>query len=541
MVLRTARRRHRVAAWPSAVLVLVMVVLAAVAGVGDTSAEVATSRFASPDGGFPPQPVRASGARPVAVEVDVAESAARRRAAAVAVDDERVAAARGSAWIDLGVQQVPQGAGHLVTTWSQTFARTVLATVVDGQVTAVEVVPPGAWQPPLAGVERLRAIDLARAQLLDLGVGRVGDLQGLAMHTMGPDGTPWPTRMAYVTFHAHLDARPEYAAWVDLVEERVVRWRRVGPPDRASQPRTGARGEDGGGLVHVPPQRGHIDWTHWSLDYDLSSRVDGIALADVTYRGVPVLARASMPAMTVFYDDDACGPFVDRLGPPELSPVYWADDAEIVVREFIQDGEQWLEVGILDTLGAYVLYQVFYLHPSGMLDAHTFAKGLQCEVDHVHYPFWRFDVDLAGPADDEIVRRLPDGQLEVQAREFDLPAAAAADHAWSVRDPVTGDAVHVAFDDGSWNVPGEVVPELAYAENMVYGRVVDGREAGEWRPFDTDVHVGHGNGESLDGADVSLWYRGFLPHATQEGPSLWHSTGVRLTLDLRPRYVRVSD
>jgi hypothetical protein len=245
-----------------------------------------------------------------------------------------------------------------------------------------------------------------------------------------------------------------------------------------------------------------------------------------------------MPAMTVFYEGNACGPFVDRLG-GELTPVDWADDAEVVLREFALDGEPWLEVGILDTLGEYVLYQVFYVGAGGQLDAHTFAKGLQCDVDHEHLPFWRFDVDLAGADDDEIVRRTGSGRLEAATSEFAADAADAVGHEWAVRDRATGHRVTVAFDDGSWTVPGEVVPETAYAGNRVYGLVVGDREAGGWTwPALRELPVGDA---PLADADVVLWYRGQLPHGAAEGPELWHSTGVRLQVELAPgHYVRPS-
>ena len=61
--------------------------------------------------------------------------------------------------------------------------------------------------------------------------------------------------------------------------------------------------------------------------------------------------------MRVFYENDACGPYADRLAVP-LTPVSWANNALLVQRTFTQNGQTSLELGIQDTIGIYVIYQV---------------------------------------------------------------------------------------------------------------------------------------------------------------------------------------
>lgn len=502
------------------------------------------SRFTDQSEGFPPQPRDATNVRLLASDAaEVRAGDPDPSAVGVALDDPQVRAAAGDRVQVVGTEAVGakgEVPGALVVTlYGHDVAASVLATVVDDTVVAVESIPAEEWQPPMTAEERLRAVDISRDHWLAEGYTRVTDLQGYTIHALRSDGRPYPTRMAYTTFHADVDSRPELVAWVDLTSGTVTRSR----VEAAPQDGTSAAPSPRSAGVDAVEHRGHRDWNGWSLDFDLSGRDDGISLSAVTYQGIPVFDRVSMPAMTVFYDhppgtppEDTCGPFVDRLGlTGGLTPVYWADDAEVVIREFEQLGEIWLEFGILDTLGNYVLYQSWYLSADGQLDAHTFAKGLQCEFDHVHYPFWRFDVDLAGPEDDVITRRLPSGELEVLDSEFDAPADTAVDHEWAVTDTVTGDTVRLAFDDGSWNVAGQVVPEELYTTNVVSGRVVDSREQGAWR-LPALVDLGYNDGAPLEGADISLWYRGFLPHTAEEGPELWHSTGVRMQVELAPRY-----
>lgn len=496
-------------------------------------------RFSAQAQGFPPQPVEL---------VDVAGVVPTPRsdpAAAAAPDvarrDGAVAAALGAGPLLIGVEDVtPKGEGgagaHRATWWVPEDRASVLATVTGDRVTALEVVAAGDWQPPLTPAEEAAAEQIAREALLAQGQRGVSDLAGFTIPAMDPDGS-WPdSRMAYVSFHAHVDARPELVAWVDLSAGTATRTRVEPPGPSPAAPRTPASASFAQGLGAATPRQGTVDWRGWAFDYDVSDRMDGVSLSDVTWQATAVLARASMPAMTVFYEGDACGPFVDRLG-EELTPVAWADDAEIVLREFTQLGEEWLEIGVLDTIGNYVMYQVFYLSADGELDLHTFAKGIQCEVDHLHHPFWRLDFDVAGAVGDQIVRDTPAGP-QVQAAEFDADAGDAFEHGWSVRDAATGHRVQVRFDDGSWNVPGQVIPEATYDENRVYGRRYSATEAGPWLD-EAVTDLGGNQRQALDGQDVVLWYRGFLPHADAEGPDLWHSTGVRLSVELaRQHYVR---
>ena len=145
----------------------------------------------------------------------------------------------------------------------------------------------------------------------------------------------------------------------------------------------------------------HRDWQNWSFDYQVNGRLDGISLTKVKYKGVEILGKASLPVMRVFYDDDICGPYADRLG-GDLTPISWANNNLVVLREFTQSGRQWLEVGIQDTIGNYIIYQSWYLSSDGILDGHIFSKGLQCNIDHIHYPYWRMDFDLAGRENDQI-------------------------------------------------------------------------------------------------------------------------------------------
>ncbi len=273
-----------------------------------------------------------------------------------------------------------------------------------------------------------------------------------------------------------------------------------------------------------------VSWQGWTFDYTVSGDYDGLSLLNVTFQGRPVLRKLSLPVVRVFYDSDACGPYADRLG-GTLSPIPWAGNATLAQRQFTLNGQLWYEIGIRDQIGSYDLYQVYYLGADGTIDAHFYSKGLQCVVNHIHYPNWRFDFDLDGLGEDQILRDTGTG-FAVAPSEFDLGAATAANHAWRVRDATTGFHVDVLPGFPDFVIPdgSTTVPVTAYSSNTVFGRVYRLGEDEGW-PYGPNTQVPFNDGESIASADTVLWYEAYLPHSSSDGSGLWHSTGVRLFVD----------
>jgi len=281
-------------------------------------------------------------------------------------------------------------------------------------------------------------------------------------------------------------------------------------------------------VAQVNGNGGHVDWEGWSLNYGNTGLREGVAITGVTYDGTEIISKASLPVMNVYYEvwrrDDSqngCGPYADRMGGSQTEP--------ITVQEFTVAGEKWLEIGMEDRIGAYGIYQVFYLSENGVIDAHIFSNGLQCSMFHEHLPFWRFDFDIAGSGNDQIMYRNGDN-YELMREEFELPAGAATNHDWRVVDFVTGDQVAVYFDSGDYGRPGgEVVPEDNYRENKLSVVAFDPEEV-SWGtgPREYNPYVGD---RSILRTDLVLWYQGYMPHSPEEGSQLWHSTGVRIVVN----------
>jgi subtilisin-like proprotein convertase family protein len=277
---------------------------------------------------------------------------------------------------------------------------------------------------------------------------------------------------------------------------------------------------------------GGVVWQDWAFDHEVSGDSDGLSLLNVRFHGRTLIKKMSVPVMRVFYTNNTCGPYADRLG-GTLYPISWANDADLAQREFTgADGRLWYEIGIRDKIGSYDIYQVYYLSSDGIIDAHIYSKGLQCIQNHIHYPNWRIDFDIDGTALDQIQRNTGAGFTTLTS-EFDLNAASSPTHAWRVRDAASGLYVDVLPGFPDFNIPdgSTTVPVTAFDQNTVFGRLFHDAEDSGWI-YGPNTQVRNNNGESIDGADVILWYEGYLPHNASEGSELWHSTGLRLVTNL---------
>lgn len=273
-----------------------------------------------------------------------------------------------------------------------------------------------------------------------------------------------------------------------------------------------------------------VNWGQWSFDHEVSGEFDGLGLKNVTFKGRTLLFKINMPVLRVFYRDNVCGPYADRLG-GTLSPIPWADNALMVQREFSLNGKQWYEIGIRDQIGNYDLYQAYYLSEDGVLDAHLYSKGLQCVADHVHYPSWRIDFDVDGPANNVIERSTGTAYLSHPV-EFDSNATVALNHGWRVRNAITNLYVDLLPGFSGFTIPaGAILAVTDFSQNTFFGRVYKAAEDTSWT-YGPNTLVPFNEGENLIGADIVAWYEAYMPHAALDGSELWHSTGIRLVSSL---------
>ncbi|MGB7183040.1 MAG: hypothetical protein WA888_03700 [Burkholderiaceae bacterium] len=152
----------------------------------------------------------------------------RSTATTAAMADSRVQALLGQRFAHVATSPVKEkwggdGERYEVTFFSHSNNQTVKVFFEGGQLNNLTAVSAGVSQPPLAETEMIEAIDLARTHWMNLGNTRISQLTGFAIQTFQEDGSSYPTRIAYVSFHVESPQSPELLTWVDLNSRQTVR------------------------------------------------------------------------------------------------------------------------------------------------------------------------------------------------------------------------------------------------------------------------------------------------------------------------------
>lgn len=103
---------------------------------------------------------------------------------------------------------------------------TVEVTLNKSRVRGIRKIAPTEYQPDVTDEEIIEAEGIARAYFNDRGTVRVAALRAYGILAYLPQGKGfYPVRVIYLSFHEAEDAPPEFAAWVDLSNQRVLRIR----------------------------------------------------------------------------------------------------------------------------------------------------------------------------------------------------------------------------------------------------------------------------------------------------------------------------
>lgn len=187
---------------------------------------------------WPPQPrgaknvvlMSSPGDDGLVVEARKRRADARERAAVARAD---VREALGTRFTRAAVVEDRDKSGAVLPTRLVYFSHSKNKTVevsMDGErVRGVTMTPAADYQPEITEAESTEAEGLARAHFAARGEGRIAQLRAFAILAYQPTGKGfYPTRVLYISFHRDSDAPPEYVAWVDLTERRVLRARQEG-------------------------------------------------------------------------------------------------------------------------------------------------------------------------------------------------------------------------------------------------------------------------------------------------------------------------
>jgi hypothetical protein len=285
----------------------------------------------------------------------------------------------------------------------------------------------------------------------------------------------------------------------------------------------------GAAPARAQPISGSHSWGEYSFNWEFDNSA-GLAITDVTYGGTYYIFRASMPIIRVQYNEDACGPFMDRIG---TSFIVKGEDGNYV-RFAELDGK--LYASVKAQIASYSIEQQWIFNDGGRIDARFFSSGLQCMSDHRHHPYWRIDPDISGtPENDEIRARYTDGCTQIMRKEFNRRKNTSPKVSWWIfRDTATRRQLLVV--PGSSDGNGD-----SFAGYDFYGRAF--HEPWEGEPWASDTGGFEDQGDlllpSADGertgpgsamTDVVGWYTAHLAHAVSIGSTQQLSVGPSLLL-----------
>lgn len=274
------------------------------------------------------------------------------------------------------------------------------------------------------------------------------------------------------------------------------------------------------GMAHS----GHTVWSGWRFDWEVKDNA-GLGVRNVYYNDELVIYKASLPVIRVRYDHDACGPYADQINWGSLVNIGDRCGGQKVCQtSYTSGGREWLEVAVYARIGAYHIYQGWYFSHDGWIAPRVWSKGLQCEANHDHHPYWRMDLDVDGAANDQLFvfdsTRPDEGWgfgWHQHTNEFNETKSPPADRKWFVRDHPGG--------HGVWVLPGTADgPADGFSSKDAAGRRYRYSEDIPWS-FGASGHLGYDNGDDVKEKDVIDWYVCHLQHAAAHGGAQWHSCG----------------
>ena len=301
---------------------------------------------------------------------------------------------------------------------------------------------------------------------------------------------------------------------------------------------------------------GHIAWPAenpvWEFDfYRPGNRTtvnsSGLELRDVRYRGRLVFARASVPVLNVEYDqvEGGCGCFRDWQtveAPAEVGdgatltlPCLAQADAGDVrtaceangpgnpnpggdVGSFegvtVEDYGTELVLTGHTKAGWYRYRMKWHLYADGRIwpeFSFAAASAVCTDAAHRHHAYWRFDFDLDGTSDNDVVREIRGEDSQVFTAETSRVLGGVSDPTqWSVTDAASGIGYRIEPSEADRRLPVDAFSKtdalvLRYqVDEIDDGVVIGGGCAFEFEPFL--------DGEAIEGEDTVFSYRSGALH-----------------------------
>jgi hypothetical protein len=280
-------------------------------------------------------------------------------------------------------------------------------------------------------------------------------------------------------------------------------------------------------------QSGSVTWPSvhepiWRLNWRLSNDPEGIVISHAFFRGKRVFWKASLPSLRVEYDVQ-CGPYKDPLALYVTRPSPRCG-APVCVYSYTSGGLRGLGIEAYIEIGWYRLTHRWVFWENGAISPRLYSAGLQCDGNHRHHAYWRFDFDINGAANDacfEFNNNAPNSGWgpgwTLFRREDSRVKNPPVRRSWAVMDKGSERGHHI--------LPG---PHDGFADRFSWRdiwiaryRGTEDRRGNQGDASDDRIGVDI-NGEGVDGADVVVWYCGHLFHEHAHGGDEWHHVGPDL-------------
>jgi hypothetical protein len=296
---------------------------------------------------------------------------------------------------------------------------------------------------------------------------------------------------------------------------------------------------------------GHITWGAWVFDFRVTD-YEGLALSNVFFSGKKMIHKISLPVIRVKYVVDGtgwtdftqngkgCGPYNDviRWDPYTVGDFFedwtpWTQDHHLekisncsnkyVCIKDIDNGNT-LEIGIYARIGKYHLYQCYYLNNTGRIFPRVWSKGLSCNLNHRHHPYWRIDADVDGASPNRINQVTSSGTAHYISEGW---VTRSNNMRWNFENMNT----HAKL----WIEPS-ATDEARDSFSTIDGYVRkyrSGEDRAWWREPHQEIAF-NGQGGLTDNDDKVFWYVAHLSHEASEGEDHWGAVGPTVRVELPP-------
>jgi hypothetical protein len=329
---------------------------------------------------------------------------------------------------------------------------------------------------------------------------------------------------------------------------------------------------------------GHKKWGEWFFDYGVFG-VEGLCLVDGYFRGQRMFNKLSLPVIRVKYLIDeqwlgvtslplpglgiACGPYNDQIewdpedfgenlnpisGPHHLVEFKTPDGGRyILIQEMLLGGVPHLTLAVYARIGAYHIVQEWTLNNDGLVMPRIFSKGLSCNLDHWHHPYWRLDFALGRPEMQRVAVFHKHGSkiADITNESALINSVFSPSPEYAITSTQRPDVGHIEYPAQAIVMPPQidlegVVGPTDFAPFDGYVRKYRPEEDRSWPHLPPDdirfaVH------EPCVDSDIVFWSICHLQHHANEGKDHWHGVGpdIRfrpmLLAALPPECMRVID